>query len=399
MAKNKKWEDLVLESIANKMDPTYLGPSQPRVGMEDQPNFKVYEFSPNRKLDGEERDLVTGPEWSIMQQVSQIKVMHDLLGRRLGYNFTFENWFKDWQEGFKWGINRTGSDKSLKTNYPISDVTRGGATVPGWRADKSQRPAYLEWKNPNDKANPNYRVIEYFPNRSIDNDSIVLTGSDAQIIQQILQIEYEGGGTTTLDEEGFVGGWYGVRTGQPEILLSFWEDLEDVEVGYHRVKGRIRFRIMDKSDDPDSPLSPLTWNNIAHYQDKIFEQFQQPNGGTGFIWKKGKEKLTYTDRDRGYESRILCRSRETGLDVITRMLAVQNFIVDNKRWNYSEAGNPTEKHPIIPPTKTILGQPVKMPRTRPIADVRFSRAVLYLQYWREPIVLIQNREKQPLSGR
>lgn len=101
MASNKKWEDLVLEAVAQKMDPTFLGSAQPQAGMEDQPNYKVFQFTPNRKLDESERDLLAGPEWSIMQQASQIKALHDLLGRRLGYNFTFEDWFSDWRQGFK----------------------------------------------------------------------------------------------------------------------------------------------------------------------------------------------------------------------------------------------------------------------------------------------------------
>lgn len=392
MAGTGNWEEKTLKKIADEQRLTALGTSR-ELELADQPNFQVYEFTPNKRLDGKKRYYLAGPDYSIMIQSSALKAAHDFLGNRLGFNFTFEEWFEHWESGFSFGINRTGTT-GLVTNYPLRKV----GDKPGWRENRDERPGYLEWKNPNAKANPSYRVIEYWPDKSIKEKSYVLTGSDLQIVQQILQIEYEGGGNAIADSDSFVGGWFGIRRGQPEILLSFWEDKEDLEVGYNRVQGKIRFRIMDKTDDPDSPLAKLTWTDIGQYRDRLVQQFQSPNNGLGLVWRKGKDLLTYTDKSRGYESRILCRDEASGRAVITGLLAVQNHIINERKLNFSSPVNPTLAHPTIPEQKLILGKTRKMPRTRPIADVRFSRAVMYLQYWPEPIVLVANRKAQPLPS-
>jgi hypothetical protein len=397
-SKEKKWEQQALDAIAEADKITYLGSKHPNLPANLHPNFQVYEYSPSKELDGDERYYLAGPEWSIIQQSSQTKVIHDILANRLGYGFTFEKWFEDWEKGWKGLINRTGPVKTLSTNYPISDVKREGITVEGWRKTASQRPGYIEWKNPNKKANPPYRVIEYWPDRSVKETSYVLTGSDVQIIEQILRLEYQTGGNAIAETDGFEGGWYGIRTGQPKILLSFWEDIEDLEAGFNRVQGRLRFRIMDKTDDPDGTLPKISWTDIRQYRDRVFQQFQQPNGGLGLIWKKGKDMLVYTDRPRGYQSRILCRDETGGRLILSAMLAVQQHQINERKLNFSSPVQPTLAHPTIPEQKTILNKLVKLPRTRPIADVRFSRAVMYLQYWREPIVLVQDRQVQPLPS-
>ena len=172
------------------------------------PYEQVWEYSPAQGLD--ERYgyplQVAGTEFAIQLQISLGKFLHDLLGRRLGYLVRFEDFWEQWSEkSFEWVLNRTGTPQ-MQTNYPFRDVTVGDRKIPGWRSDRKTRPAYLEWLNPNKKANPYYRIIEYWPNKSEIETSFVLIGSDSQIIQHIVTIEYQG--NVGVAEDDFIGGGY-----------------------------------------------------------------------------------------------------------------------------------------------------------------------------------------------
>ncbi len=378
---SKKWEDIVLEKVANKFDATYLGVNQPRVGIEDQPNFKVYEFSPNRRLDGNNRYLLAGPEWQIMLQSSILKAGHDILGDRLGFNFTFENWFEDWRTGFKYGINRTGNKAGIVTNYPIQTTT----DKPGWREETETRPNYLEWKNPNPKLNKNYRIIEYFPQG--EGESAVFTGSDMMIVQQIINWEWQksgGGSSDVMDSGGYVR-----RRGQPQVVLWFLENMADVEPGYDQVEGRISFRIMDKTDDPERNLPKLTTADMTQWGNKIKELFLP--GNTPYIWKKGKEMVVYHHWAEGYQLQLNCRNKTDGIELIQKLVQIQNHTYTPKYLKHSVSEAPTDAYPTIPPEITVAGRKTRAPRRRPIADVTFRYAKLYTYYWKKPIILVDTK--------
>lgn len=363
---------------------------------DELPNFEVWKYTSSDRLDkpyGNQPRYLTGTSQLVAVQASAIKALHDELALRLGFGATFEEWFEQWEKGYPSLINRAGNDLSLKTNFPIRSTNDRS----GWRENVESRPKYLEWKHP--KENRKFRTIEYFPEgRANPGKSIVLSGSDAQIIQGILNYTW---GTSNFSIEGgevFEGGWHHSRTGQPEVLLTFWEDKQDVAEGYDKVRGTIRFRIMDKTDDPDSSMEKLTWNDIRQLQQKIYQIFVTPNDGEGFIWKKGKEKVTYYDRNAGHDLRILSRNETEGYKVIDAVLAVQNQQrkLDCQKVNLSP--NPEVAYPTIPPIKNVLGKPQRLPRLRPVADVRFTRASLLLQYHKGPIPLINDRQLMAIAG-
>nr|WP_293110575.1 hypothetical protein [Okeania sp. SIO2F4] len=149
---------------------------------------------------------------------------------------------------------------------------------------------------------------------------------------------------------------------------------------------------MDKTDDSNSSMEKLTWNDIRQLQQKIYQIFVLPNGGDGFVWKKGKEIVNYNDNNAGYQNNIVCRDQEEGRRVIEALLAVQNKTLDETKLRPGKPYNAALAYPTIPPTQTVLGKQKRMPRRRPIADVRFTRAVLLLQFYPGPISLIDNRQ-------
>ncbi len=385
MAKKKgSWEQQILNQIQEEERATYLGQNHPELDPDEHPNFKVFEFSPNRHLDGDKRYYLSGPDWSIMQQASHVKALHDLLANRLGYGFTFKDWWKQWEAGFTFGINRTGTT-GLKTNYPFKKV----GNIPGWRTDKTTRPGYLEWKSPNAKANPYYRVIEYWPDRSETDKSYVLSGSDIQIIQQILNIEYSGqseavasDGSETMKTGGLIQ-----RAGRPQIVLLFLEDYQDIEPGYEQVKGRVSFRLMNKAEISSDEGSTLTVSDLKQYLAVIKREFWIELG-RGYVWRKGKEMISYCDWKKGYQLQLFCRNKTDGVELVKKVLSIQGHTYDASKLNHSVNENPTQAYPTVPEQINVLGHAIRAPRRRPIADARFRAAKLLLRSLPMPIYLI-----------
>lgn len=395
MVNTENWEKTVIRKISEEEKITYLGRNHPQgLTIFQQPNYRVYEFSPNKKLDGDRRYLVSGPEWSVMQQLSLLKTQHDLLGDRLGYLFTFEEFWDIWERGGKRFINRTGTP-GLKTNYPSSDRNNPDESVtPEWRKDSETRPGFKEWKNPNEKANPKIRIIEYWPDRSRETTSYLLMGSDSQIIQQILSMEWEGGETANINGKDKPIGFR--SKGQPRIVLYFVEDDEDVESGWDAIDGEISFRIMDKSTYPDSPLPKLETIDLKAIANKIHEIFVKPNNEKGYVWRKGKDSISYHDWPLGYRNWVLCRSLADGREIMEKIVAIREHEFKLHQLNYSQNQDPTTAYPIIPPTIDVLGKEVRQPRLRAIADVRFKSATAEIPNWKHPILLVSGGQVQPI---
>ena len=170
-----------------------------------------------------------------------------------------------------------------------------------------------------------------------------------------------------------------IRKFKPQIRLYFQEDFNDVEPGYAPVTGEITFRLMDSS------IETLTESQAERLANKVKTAF---GSGNRFVWKKGKIMCSYTDRERGYQLQLLCRSKAEGRRLIEQVLDIQNDTPDWKFLNVSENEEPTASFPTIPPHKTIIGKSRRLPRARPMADVRFQHAVLHLWGLPNPIVLV-----------
>lgn len=399
-AKPKTWQQETIRRVY-EMDKAIEMPSN-QANIKDPyalPYDQVWEYSPAQGLD--ERYpfplQIAGSEFAIKMQLSLGKFLHDTLGRRLGYLVRFEDFWEQWcNKGFSWTINRTGTP-TMVSNYPLQETTVGDRKIPGWRVERKTRPAYLEWTNPNKAANPYYRIIEYWRDRSNIEDSYVLVGSDSQIIQHIVAIEYQGGASVTAEDD-FIGGGFPRRMGQPQVTLYFKEDRTDVEPGWNPVKGNIAFRLMDVTDNPDDSRPKISWTFIEDLAKKIYAEFQQPNNNQGFIWKKGKEYFNYNNWDEGYGFKILCRNSEHGEEIVRKLLNVRDHIYDAKNASKSEPIDSTA-YPTIPEEKTVLGTKVRQKRRRPIADVRFIAARLTLARWPSPIVLINKGVIQNFSSK
>jgi hypothetical protein len=168
------------------------------------------------------------------------------------------------------------------------------------------------------------------------------------------------------------------RRNKPKVTLYFQEDLQDVADDYDPVAGEIGFRLMDAGGDDDITESAAK---------ALGQQIKSLFGGSGFIWRKGKDLVSYSDWEKGYQLQILCRDKDEGKRVIERVLSIQNHNPNWENMNYIANEQPSARYPTIPLRKPVLGRMQRMQRERPIADVRFQYASVTIRGMKSPKLL------------
>lgn len=172
----------------------------------------------------------------------------------------------------------------------------------------------------------------------------------------------------------------------PQVVLYFKEDLEDVEEGYAPIDAEISFRVMDETSNSMTEAKARTLAN------KIRTEFTTSNG---YRWKKGRVKLSYRDKDNGYQFSVNAWSEGEGKDVIDKILDIQNHTLDLDLLSIAQLG---DNPPTIPPTEFLYGKSRRTARKRPIGYVRFIYAELHLWGLPNAITLLDRsgRRKNPL---
>lgn len=210
--------------------------------------------------------------------------------------------------------------------------------------------------------------------RHQDEDSLLLTLLKAWFFEhvksQTYRVPYYGIPVSSFQE---------ARKFRPQIKLYFREDLEDVEPGYTPVAGEITFRLMDQSSETITPSIAAALANRV--------KLALGSGGSGHIWRKGKDMANYTDWGKGYQLQLLVRSESEGRELIGKVLDIQN---DSPQWSkmtYSTNEEPMAAYPTIPEQDFIYGETRRRPRKRPIASCRFQYALLHVHGIASPIVL------------
>lgn len=186
-----------------------------------------------------------------------------------------------------------------------------------------------------------------------------------------------------------VPGYQESRKFKPQLQLYFLEDYQDVAEGYSPVSAEINVRLMNETNET------LTEAEVLQYAQRVRSNFAV---GSGFVWRKGKILASYTDRERGYKMQLLVRTEAEARRVIEQVLDLQNHTPNWEKLNISQNQNETIRYPILPPTERILGRNRRMPRARPIADVRFVSAYLHVHGLPNPIVLVDRsmRHRNPI---
>lgn len=196
----------------------------------------------------------------------------------------------------------------------------------------------------------------------IDNDSLSMTLLRWLLFDHVRSLKFQ---------QPFYGipvaGYHEARKFKPQVMLYFQEDEGDIEPGYGAVTGQITFRLMDYTE---SSINPTIAQTIAN---RINTEFAT---GGGYVWKKGKVMFTYTDNVKGYKMQLLCRTEGEGVQLVTKVLDIQNDTPDWSKAKVTENQQPAVAYPTVPDLDIIYGESRRRPRQRPIADVRFQFATL-----------------------
>jgi len=207
----------------------------------------------------------------------------------------------------------------------------------------------------------------------LDNDNLDMTILRIELFNFIRRQKFE------MPFLGIpLGQFQETRRYRPQIMLYFQEDVGDIEPGYSPVTGEVSFRLMDHNS---STINEAVANTFAN---RVKSNFL--NGG-GYVWRKGKTMVSYTDKAKGYQLQLYSRSEAYGRELIERVLDVQNDTPDWSKCNVSENQSPTAAYPTIPELDYVYGKSRRMPRKRPMADCRFQFALLHVWGLPNPIVL------------
>lgn len=221
--------------------------------------------------------------------------------------------------------------------------------------------------------------------RHFDSDSIIVTLLRFALFERIRKSKFE------FPWIGFPAAEYSAgRKFKPQIFLYFQEDLGDVEPGYEPVTGQISVRLMGYESNTFTPTVAET------FASRIDLEFAS---GGGFLWRKGREMWTYQDWGNGYALKVLSRDEASARAVIGKVLDIQNDTIDETILKRNMTQNEAAAYPIIPPTDFVYGESRRMPRNRPLANVRFQCAVAHLHGLQNPIPLVDRSGAYPSALR
>ena len=223
-----------------------------------------------------------------------------------------------------------------------------------------------------------------------DEKRIILRGNTKllrPVITQLLAINQ-------LLESKDIGSYYGipVTTFQdvykfhPQVKLMFYQIKAETRNSNPPIYAEITYRIVG-----ETPETFTRANGVLRAQ-AIKRLFIDSNL---FVWKKGKDIVTYRDERNGYDFRLRVRSKEEGKRIITQVMGIESKIPEWKFLNHVESD---ATFPDIPETKLIFGEQRRMPRRRPLEDVKFRYAELHLFGLTNAITLVDTtgRRRTPL---
>lgn len=177
---------------------------------------------------------------------------------------------------------------------------------------------------------------------------------------------------------------------KPQIKLFFREDYDkethDTQK-MSRLEGEITFRLVNESS------STITRTQSEQLARVIKNAFTKPNI---FTWEKGWFKCTYLDYEKGYDLRLLVKSKAEGEKVVKQVLSIQNHSFERENFQFIDHD---KTFSVNPGTHRVYGKTVKKPTQRRRSDVKFRYAQLLI--WGQPnpvnLVSVGGRFKQVIE--
>ncbi|MEA5627569.1 hypothetical protein [Nostoc sp. UHCC 0251] len=250
-----------------------------------------------------------------------------------------------------------------------------------------------EWENLQDivRLEHNKAVKAYFKNQPDDDvsnpkprlkHSCLMKDSDTSTmtLMRMWLFEITCGHAQALQRPVYGIPWYEIqseRTFKPQVKLYF---LEPYNFNLHgdgtpQAEAEITFRLMNESSET------ISRTNAESLARTIKNVFATPL----FVWNKGHFKCTYSDKERGYELKLLVTSKAEGERIIRAVLDIQSHPFDRDYLQYIDNDR---LYPANPGTHRVYGRQVKKFARRRITDVKFRFAQLLVWGKQNPINLV-----------
>ena len=203
---------------------------------------------------------------------------------------------------------------------------------------------------------------------------IPLSGTESQIINHIVAMEYEGGGEESKNKSS--KNTKPGLSGLPMLELIFVQDRNDMLAGQKSpVKGEKRIRIVGYTDNDRIANLGLAQKiqsaDVKRIAESVVKNF------SGYKWKKGQGSLSYTGlipRFQGLEGYAYVDTRTEGKRLFAAMLNIFGNKPEESCFAWSIPTNPALKFPSKPEETVILDNKIKSDLKRPITIVEFDRA-------------------------
>jgi hypothetical protein len=152
----------------------------------------------------------------------------------------------------------------------------------------------------------------------------------------------------------------------PQIKLVFYQTKQEAGADKDPVDAEITYRIVGETSET------MTEAKAKIRANKIKLAFAQPSL---FIWNKGKLTVTYLDKAKGYDFRLRVTTEAEGKRIIEQVMDIENNSPD---WSNLAVHESKREFPTVTGTHRVYGKTVKLPRRRPVEDIRFRYAELHL---------------------
>jgi hypothetical protein len=174
---------------------------------------------------------------------------------------------------------------------------------------------------------------------------------------------------------------------KPQVKLCFRERYTNLTDRTAPGRGEITFRLMNESAQTYSRAK------AEALAKDIKREFANPI----FVWEKGIYYYYYRDQEKGYDLRLLVKSKSEGERIARNVLQIQGHPFESVNVDFMD----TDKlFPSNPGTHLVYGQQVKKSVKRPVLDVRFRYAQLLLNGRQKVINLVATPEsglKSPIE--
>jgi hypothetical protein len=276
--------------------------------------------------------------------------------------------FEQWWDEFKLGFVNGKRDKN--TNYKTSLWTK---------------PKYTNVTPSTSTSGA--MTIEYWPDKEQIENSYLLSGTVATIINSIMSIMRE----KALVDNGTSGkGSKPILRGYPCIKLFFKGD--DKIEGIKQIRC-VGFTENAKIAAANKNIELLKGADISRWAGKIKSIF----GDTGYVWQKGISCLSYSGmiaRLQGIEGYAYVKNEADGIALFTAMLNIFEQKPDKDGFNFSQKTNPSQfskskSNSASGETKLVLGKPLPVENRRPVGNCKFVGAFLYLDSLKKPIPIVR----------